>query len=335
MKQYFTRWCRGLLVLSTLAAGIPCSSAADTFVGNWALTIPGGGAGWLGVREAQGKLAGDILWGGGSVVPVSSIAADGKMLVLTRQHERKKKGADGKETGNDVTETIKATMEGDVLKLTTQTERNGQMGTPTSFTGKRIPPLPAAPDLAKVQFGPAIQLFNGKDLTGWRTFGSSAEGWKAENGILVNNAPQEPGKHKSYANIRTEREFEDFNLTLEMRVPKGGNSGIYLRGLYEVQVADSYGKPAESHQMGAVYSRITPTENSCKPAGEWQTYDLALVDRHITVILNGKKIIDNQPVLGCTGGALSSDEFRPGPLYLQGDHTSVDYRNIVLRPVVK
>jgi len=331
MKQIFSRWCLGLLVLSTLIGGFASVSAADPFVGNWALTIPGGGAGWLGVHETQGKLAGDILWGGGSVVPVSSIAVDGKALVITRQLERRKQGADGKATGNDVTETIRATLDGDLLKLTTETERNGQTGKAASFTGKRIPPL-AAPDLAKVKFSTPIQLFNSKDLTGWKTFGEPS-GWSVQNGVLVNNAPQEPGKHKSYANIRTEREFEDFNLTLETRVPAGGNSGIYLRGIYEVQVADSYGKPADSQQMGAVYSRITPTENACKPAGEWQTYDITLVDRHVTVILNGKKIINNQPLLGCTGGALTSDEFRPGPLYFQGDHTSVEYRNITIRPV--
>jgi hypothetical protein len=87
--------------------------------------------------------------------------------------------------------------------------------------------------------------------------------------------------------------------------------------------------------MGALYSRITPSEAAEKPPGEWQSFDITLVDRHLTVILNGKKIIDNKPVLGCTGGALTSDEFRPGPLYLQGDHTGVKYRNIVLKPVVK
>src|SRR6185503_11538921 len=114
-----------------------------------------------------------------------------------------------------------------------------------------------------------------------------------------------------------------------------GNSGIYLRGIYEVQVADSHGKGRDSHNMGGIYSRITPTENAARPAGEWQTYDITLVNRHVTVILNGKKIIDNQPLLGCTGGALWSDEFRPGPLYLQGDHTRANYRNIVLRPVLK
>ena len=160
-------------------------------------------------------------------------------------------------------------------------------------------------------------------------------GWKVEDGTMVNNAPQEPGHHKSYANIRTTREFNDFNLTLEFRVPKDGNSGVYLRGIYEIQVADWYGKKPDSHGVGGLYSRITPTSNPSKPAGEWQKFDITLVDRHVTVILNGVKIIDNKPVLGCTGGALWSNEFRPGPLYLQGDHTSVDYRNIVIRPVVE
>jgi hypothetical protein len=153
--------------------------------------------------------------------------------------------------------------------------------------------------------------------------------------VLVNEAPQEPGKHKTYANIRTEREFEDFKLTCEVRVPKNGNSGIYLRGIYEVQVEDSHGKPPESHIMGAIYSRLTPSENASKPAGEWQNYEITLVNRHVTVVLNGKTILANQPLLGCTGGALCSDVLKPGPLYLQGDHTSVEYRKLVLRPVVK
>jgi hypothetical protein len=87
--------------------------------------------------------------------------------------------------------------------------------------------------------------------------------------------------------------------------------------------------------MGAVYSRITPSVSAEKPAGEWQTLDITLVDRHVTVILNGAKIIDNQPVLGPTGGALWSDVTRPGPIYLQGDHAAVRYRNVVLRPVRK
>jgi hypothetical protein len=102
-----------------------------------------------------------------------------------------------------------------------------------------------------------------------------------------------------------------------------------------VQVADTYGRPLNPHNMGAVYSRIKPTSSAEKPPGQWQTMNITFVDRHMTVVLNGTKIIDNQPVAGCTGGALWSDVTRPGPIYLQGDHTGIEYRNIVLRPVVK
>ena len=153
---------------------------------------------------------------------------------------------------------------------------------------------------------------------------------------LSNRPVQVEGQpHKNYGNLRTEREFEDFNLTLEVSVPKDGNSGIYLKGLYEVQVADTYGKGLDSHNMGAVYSRITPSASAEKPAGEWQTLDITLVDRHVTVVLNGKTIINNQPVLGITGGALTADEFKPGPIYLQGDHAGVEYRNVIVREVAK
>jgi len=312
-------------------------AADNAFVGHWALTIPGGGAGWLGVEEKEGALKGSLLWGGGSVVPVNAVKVDGDKLIVTRLHESRTKDATGKTIRKVTTETITGTLAGDTLSLTTQrTREDGTAeGKPASFKGKRIPPVPPAPDLGKVRFGEPIRLFNGQDLTGWKVMGNEPSGWKAQDGILVNDAPQEPGKHKSYANIRTEREFEDFNLTLEFRVPKDGNSGVYLRGIYEVQVADSYGRKPDSHGVGGLYSRITPTENPAKAPGEWQQFDITLVDRHLTVILNGKKIIDNQPVLGCTGGALWSDQFRPGPLYLQGDHTSVNYRNLVLRPVVK
>lgn len=152
----------------------------------------------------------------------------------------------------------------------------------------------------------------------------------------MNRAAQEEGKpRKHYGNLQTKEKFEDFNLTLDVRVPKNGNSGLYLRGIYEIQVADTHDKPLDSHHMGGIYSRVAPSVMAEKPTGEWQTYDITLVDRHVTVILNGKKIHDNVPLEGCTGGALWSDETLPGPLYLQGDHTDVDYRNVVIRPVAK
>jgi hypothetical protein len=322
--------CGAALLVSSVYA------AENPFVGRWALTIPGGGAGWLGVTEEGGQLKGSILWGGGSVLPVTSVRTEGDTLVVTRVNESRQKNADGQSVVRKSTETITAKLDGDNLKLTTATAGDdGRVRGRASFTGKRIPPVPAAPDMASVKFGKPITLFNGKDLSGWKTFGSGPNGWKAVNGILVNEAPQEPGKHKSYQNIRTEREFEDFNIKLEFRVTQGENSGVYLRGIYEVQVEDSYGRKNDPHNCGALYSRIMPSENASKPPGEWQTYDITLVDRHLTVVLNDKKVIDNKPVLGCTGGALWSDESRPGPIYLQGDHTGVEYRNLVLRPVAK
>ncbi len=321
--------------LTTLySIGLACSALADTpYTGRWALTIPGGGAGWLGVEEKGGALSASILWGGGSVVPVQGVkVVDGKLLV-TRVNKNKKKNVEGKEVQVTDTETITATATGDALALTTEhADDLGSKSKPVAFTGKKIAPLPAAPDLKMVKYAAPITLFNGKDLTGWRLLDPKADnGWSVVDGVLQNRV--EKGKH--HGNLRTEAEFTDFNLKLELKTQANSNSGIYLRGIYEVQVAESFGKALDPHNMGALYSRITPSVAAEKAIGEWQTLDITLVQRHLTVILNGKTIIHNQPVLGCTGGALWSDETKPGPLYLQGDHTNIDYRNIVLTPVAK
>jgi len=158
--------------------------------------------------------------------------------------------------------------------------------------------------------------------------------WIASNKVEGITVQPAKGPHIRYGNLRTLAEYEDFRLTTDVSVDLHGNSGIYLRGIYEVQVMESYGTPRDSHHMGAVYSRITPSKAVERAPGKWQTLDITLVDRHITVILNGTTIIDNLPLLGCTGGALTSDEFRPGPLYLQGDHSAVKYRNMVLTPII-
>ena len=330
---------RTLVPLFGLTVALSTTWAADNpFQGGWELTIPGGGAGWLGVEEVNGQLKASLLWGGGSVLPLSSAKLEGDRLVVTRKNSSQRKDENGKNVTVFTTETITASVDGDTLKLTTIKPRpNGQGEEKADFTGRREPPMPPAPDLSQVKFADPIQLFNGKDLTDWRlTDPHAASGWSAKDGLLVNEVPQDKSKpHKNYGNLRTDREFEDFNLALEVRLAKGGNSGVYLRGIYEVQVADTYGRPLDPHNMGGIYSRIKPTVAAEKPAGEWQTMDITFVDRHVTVILNGKKIIDNQPVPGCTGGALWSDVTRPGPIYLQGDHTGIEYRNIVLKPVLK
>jgi hypothetical protein len=128
--------------------------------------------------------------------------------------------------------------------------------------------------------------------------------------------------------------FRDFKLHLEVEVPPGGNSGIYLRGRHEVQVLDSWGKAPGSREMGGVYGQVTPTVNAARPAGEWQSYDITFVGRRVKVVLNRTTIIDFAEVPGITGGALDSDEGSPGPLMLQGDHTGIRYRNILVTPAV-
>jgi hypothetical protein len=328
---------RLLLPLCVLAASCNAFAADNPFIGEWALTIPGGAAGWLGVQEHDGHLEGSMLWGWGSVEPVASAKVEDGKLIVTRLHTVEHKDSAGKKTKTTITETITATVQGDDIKLTSVKPReNGQGEDTAEFGGHRQPPIPAAPNLASVKFGKPEHLFNGKDLTGWRlTDPNAVNGWSVQHGLLVNNPMQEEGKHKNYGNLRTDREFEDFNLKVQVRVSKGQNSGVYIRGIYEVQVADTYGRPLDPHNIGAVYSRIKPTESAEKPVGEWQTMDITFVDRHATVILNGKKIIDNQPVLGCTGGALWSDVMRPGPIYLQGDHTGIEYRSLDLRPVIR
>ena len=318
---------------------VPVAQAANPYLGRWALTIPGGGAGWLGVEQSNGELKASILWGGGSVVPVNKAYMDGDTLKIERIHKIRHRGENGKVIRTtELKEEIVAKVSGDNLQLTQFWPRRNGMGVDRrEFTGKRIPPLPQKPDLSKVRYGKPIVLFDGTNLNAWElTNPGQTNGWSVEDGILTNKPVQKKGEpHISYGNLRTKKEFEDFNLKLGVNVPKRGNSGIYLRGIYEVQVNDSYGRQLDSHNMGGIYSRIKPVVNAEKPAEQWQTMDITLLDRHVTVKLNGKVIIDNQPLLGCTGGALWSDEFKPGPIYLQGDHSAVNYRNIVLTPIIE
>lgn len=311
------------------------------FLGQWTIDIKDKGVGWLEVRQEDKYLDGDLLWIGGSVLPVSDIfLAKNQVLMVTNSNEvvRTRDASDNSVRKQVITDWLEITRNGDKISGIRLTPRRNGTGVDTAeFSGTLLPPVPAAPDLSNVKYGEPITLFNGKDLTGWRLINENQKnGFTVINGEMVND-PVQPaeGKHISYGNIRTDKEFEDFNLKLEVNVPAGSNSGVYLRGMYEIQVSDSYKKELDSHNMGAVYSRIKPVVNAEKPAGEWQSLDITLCDRHATVLLNGVRIIDNQPIYGPTGGAMKSDVFSPGPIYLQGDHGKVSYRNIVLTPITK
>ncbi|KAA3612128.1 MAG: DUF1080 domain-containing protein [Calditrichaeota bacterium] len=311
----------------------------DQFTGRWALFLDGG-AGWLEVRQEDGYVDADILWYGGSVVPVDNVFLNGTTLVVTRNRRVvREKDADGNALRTQfITRWLQINLKnGEMAGRQFSPKRDGTGLEISKFTGKKIPDMPAAPDLSSLEFGEPVTLFNGKDLTGWElTDPERTNGFSVKDGALFNNVPQVEGQPRiHYGNLRTVDTFEDFNLKLQVNVPKGSNSGIYLRGTYEVQVLDSYKEGLDSHHMGAIYSRITPTIAAEKPAGKWQDLDITLCDRHVNVILNGTTIIANQPLYGVTGGALSADEFSPGPIYFQGDHGNVSYRNIVLTPIIK
>lgn len=182
-----------------------------------------------------------------------------------------------------------------------------------------------------------VVLFGGQEndlKENWEPLGKG-DNWRVIDGIMTNGKTLDPDKasHHGTENIVTRRDdFKNFKLHVEFMVPPQGNSGIYLRGRHEVQVEDSHGKGIGEGSCGAVYSRIVPSTNACKPAGEWQTYEITLIGHYVTVVLNGQTIIDNQEIEGITGGAIDSRENEPGPIYLQGDHSQIFYRKIVLTP---
>jgi hypothetical protein len=194
-------------------------------------------------------------------------------------------------------------------------------GTGTQVMGVPAPALKRNPPGAWTNPEP---LFNGRDMAGWEPDNPSANHWVAENGELRN---QQTG-----ANVRTTRKFDDFKLHIEYTCPPGGNSGVYLRGRYEVQVEyEPTEKNDRFHGMGSIYGFIAPAREVAPRPGQWEGYDILLIGRTVSVIRDGVLIIDHEQIPGITGGALDSHEAEPGPIYLQGDHTGgLKYRNITI-----
>jgi 3-keto-disaccharide hydrolase len=174
-----------------------------------------------------------------------------------------------------------------------------------------------------------IPLLNGKDLTGWRLRKAEGpNGWTVIDHVTVNKPPS--------TDIQTDDEYYDFQLHVEFKVTAGdGNSGVYMRDKYEVQIFNSFGKPIVKNGCGALYNKIAPSVNASKRDGEWQTYDITFIGRRLTVIHNGQKVLDNVDVGPMGTGAASNRADGPGPLRLQGDHEAVSFRNIRIRPLSK
>ena len=303
-----------LILAGALAAQAPAKTpTADDYAGRWNVkitdaedTFAGGG---FQITNQGGVLSGGVVWRWGSYLPAKSVEVKDGTLVIVRE-----------ETAGKL-DTFEARLEGGALK--------GKVTYPDGkvhhFEGKKAPLL-----LSKKApvWGAPVTLFDGKTLAGWKLRDTKKKnGWAVVNGELTVVDP------KDNADLVSEQAFQDMKLHIEFNVDPKSNSGVYLRGRYEVQILDNPDPKMalDAHGCGGVYSRIAPTVDATKPAGEWQTLDIEAVGRQISVILNGTKIV--QGILeGVTGGALSPFEGEPGPLMLQGDHGKVRFRNIVVTP---
>ena len=294
----------GFVVLCAFVAPGFAEKSSNPFVGRWDFNIstPGGTrASWLGVSEKDGKLEVWFQPSGGNVYQVKDFKVEGTHLSLTLSRgttwELDPKG--GELTGEQ------------------------KHGTNTiALTGVRAPELKRK---APKAWASAEALFNGKNLDGWEPIGDTAHShWVVKDGMLVNEAHG--------ANLRTTRTFEDFKVHYEVNCPEGGNSGFYLRGRYEVQIEyEPLSENPVERRIGSVYGRIAPMLDLPRTPGEWETFDVTLVGRMVTVVRDGKTTIDHREIEGITGGALDANEGEPGPFYIQGDHTGgLKFRNITV-----
>lgn len=300
--------------------------------GRWGFDSPDGRAVWFGHGVEPNVGGWSLLCGGGSPIPADAVRNPDGTFSLTREFRY--------ENHPDwyVKDTLTFRPTNGALCECSLSSVRGEGNKPKVFSGyaRRIPELGLPPRLDVLEFGEPIDLL-ADGMDGWEKMEPHRRSfWTCRDGVLSNGCEKAAdGKRIIGANIVTKRrDFKNFRLSYDVLTPKGGNSGVYLRGVYEIQTIDSQGMKPDCHNMGAVYGRITPSVSAEKWHGKWQRVEIILINRHATVTLNNRRIIDNKPILGCTGGALTSDEFVPGPIYIQGDHSSAAYRNMILEPVV-
>jgi hypothetical protein len=284
--------------------------AKSPFEGRWNFNIstPGGNrASWLGIAERQGALEVNYQPTGGNVFALKDVRVEGGKLILLINAA----------SGNRPATTWELEAKGDQLA---GVMKRGETSTP--LTGMRAPELKRKEPKNWAKPEP---IFNGRDLAGWEPVGNPANShWTVQDGMLVNE--------KLGANLKSTGKWEDFKLHFEVLLPDHTNSGFYLRGRYELQLEFSQGgKAPPERKNGSIYGRIAPQNPPAQKLGEWDTYEVVLVGRTLTVVQNGVKTIDKQELEGITGGALDANESEPGPFYIQGDHAGgVKFRNITI-----
>lgn len=302
-------------VLAVFALPVQAQNSASSapFLGRWNLTLnaPDGDehASWIEISEKENKLSALFTgrWGNARLLPRVQIGGDKVTFVSPKDEEGSR---------DDLTFT--GTLTGKTLSGTI----SGFEGAVWTWTGVRAPLLKRTKE---PEWGTPVTLFDGKDLAGWHESGPGKTHWTVKEGNLVTpgNGPELIG----------DRKFQDFKLHLEFNCGKDSNSGVYLRGRYELQIeTESQGEPP-SHHTGGVYGFLAPTPEQPRTPDVWQTYDITLIGRNVTVVLNGKTVIDHKDIPGLTGGALDSHEGEPGPIYLQGSEKGhVLFRNITVTP---
>jgi hypothetical protein len=301
-----------LFLLAALASSV-FAQDVKPFLGRWDINMtPATGKPWpqwMELLEKDGKLEGRIQPRGGGWRKIDGAKLEAGKLII------------------QATPTLTWELTSPAPGKITGIEKRGTTDGPT-ISGVTAPkldrPMPK-------KWNKPVPLLNGKDLTGWEPIGNvSNNKWVFRDGELVNDNPMIDGKRgPAAANIKTTATFQDFKLHIEVLCPDHGNSGIYLRGRYEVQVGTEGGKLPD-HEMGAIYSHYPPPPNDLN-LGKWTSFDITFVGRHVTVLRDGKVYHDNVEIPGPTGGALDSNESEPGPFFLQGDHYGViRYRNITV-----
>lgn len=281
--------------------------------GRWDLVVEKDGQAlpsWLEIYKSGRKtLVGRFVYAFGSARPVAEFKVIGEKFTFSIPPQWE---------AGDKNMAFEGWLEGNNLKGTMRYTD----GETYNWSGEKAPKLAYN---SSPKWGEPIQLFNGKDLNGWKAMGENQ--WVVEDGIL--RSP------KSGSNLVTDKKFKDFKLHIEFRYPAGSNSGVYLRGRYEVQIEDNKGMEPSSTLFSGIYGFLTPTEIVAKSPGEWQQYDITLIGRRVSVVANGVPVITNQNIPGITGGALDSKEGEPGPFFIQGDHGPIEYRNIIVTPRIE
>jgi hypothetical protein len=306
-----------LLAAAVLVNALVPAAAVQNqgFLGRWNLTGTGQDGNrvyWLEVSEQNGQLSGMFLNRGGSPVPLASVTVQGKELVFQLAP-----GAN-KQPGPE----FRATLDGGKLVGTTKAADRT-----INFVGVRPPKWPPSNANGTHKYGQPVELFDGKSFAAFDTQPSEYPiTWAVEDGVLTNAPPTR--------NLVSKQKFWNFRLQAEYKLTEKSNSGIYLRGRYEMQVLDDYGTPPEKHGHMAIYAWVPPLVNASKPPGEWQTVDIVIVGNRVTATLNGKKVQDNAEIQAITGGALDTDETAPGPILIQGDHTKVWFKTITVTPIL-